>query len=324
MNEKVLVADDDPSLRALIEMLLTLEGYTVVIAFNGEDALEAVHDERPSLIILDVTMPGLSGIEVCQRLRARAGTRTVPILMLTAMDSSADMLLGFTSGADDYIIKPFEPIELVARVRSTLERSRHMRDVSPLTGLPGNGQIQQELTERIESGCSLALLHIDLDNFKAFNDHYGFARGDEAIKLAANCCRDAVVQIDGQGGFVGHIGGDDFAVIVAAELAEAVAEEVIKRWERFGSGLFDDDDLERGYIEVPNRRKDIQRFPLVTVSIGVATNRHRPFNSRVESSAIAAEMKEHAKRQQGSNYAIDKRRDDIPVQAVARGMRVTS
>ena len=114
--------------------------------------------------------------------------------MLTAMGSSADKLLGFTSAADDYIVKPFEPIELVARVRSTLERSRHMRDVSPLTGLPGNGQIQQELTERIDSGCSPALLHVDLDNFKAFNGHYGFARGDEAIKLAANCCRDAVVR----------------------------------------------------------------------------------------------------------------------------------
>lgn len=309
-NKKVLLADDDPSIRKLVTTTLTFERFDVVAVDNGQQALEAVYAELPDAVILDVMMPRMTGIEVVECLRQDSLTRSIPILMLTASATSADRVLAFTAGADDYVIKPFDPIELIARLRATLSRVEYMRDVNPLTALPGNVQIQEELQRRVERGCPFALLYVDLDNFKAFNDRYGFTRGDEALKLAANCCRDAVMHNEGGQGFVGHVGGDDFAVIVGGDSAEIVAEDITKRWERFAPGLYDDDDLTRGYLEVPNRRKELERFPLVTVSIGIATNRHRSISSRVEATEIATEMKGRAKREQRSTYAIDRRRPD--------------
>ncbi len=309
-NKKILVADDDESVRELVTLVLTLEDFDVVGVADGHDAVNAVYEELPDLVMLDLMMPRMTGMEALERLRQDSLTRSLPILMLTGNDTSAEKVLAFTAGADDYMIKPFDPVELVARVRSTLKRAQHMRDMNPLTALPGNIQIQQEIQARVERGCPFALLYVDLDNFKAFNDHYGFTRGDEALKLAANCCRDAATDKVGGQAFVGHIGGDDFVVIVSGDAVEAVAEDIIKRWERFARGLYDDDDLTRGYVEVPNRRKELERFPLVSVSIGIATNRHRAISSRVEATEIATEMKTRAKREEGSTYAIDRRRDD--------------
>ena len=314
-KKKVLVADDDESVRKLVTLVLSLEDFDVVAVTDGHEAVNAVYEELPDLVMLDLMMPRMTGMEALERLRQDSLTRSLPILMLTGNDTSAEKVLAFTAGADDYMIKPFDPVELVARVRSTLKRAQHMRDMNPLTALPGNIQIQQELDARVERGCPFALLYVDLDNFKAFNDRYGFTRGDEALKLAANCCRDAAMDNEGSHAFVGHVGGDDFVVIVGDDAAEAVAEDIIKRWERFAPGLYDDDDLATGYLEVSNRRKQLERFPLVTVSIGIATNRHRAISSRVEATEIAAEMKRRAKREQRSTYAIDRRRDEVATSA---------
>lgn len=309
-KKKVLLADDDESVRELVTLVLTLDDFDVVGVADGQEAVNAVYEELPDLVMLDLMMPRMTGMEALERLRQDSLTRSLPILMLTGNDTSADKVLAFTAGADDYLIKPFDPVELVARVRSTLNRAQHMRDMNPLTALPGNVQVHQEIEARVERGCPFALLYVDLDNFKAFNDRYGFTRGDEALKLAANCCRDAAMHNAGGQPFVGHVGGDDFVVIVGGEAAEVVAEDIIKRWERFAPGLYDDDDLARGYLEVPNRRKELERFPLVTVSIGIATNRHRAISNRVEATEIATEMKSRAKRGDGSTYAVDRRRDE--------------
>src|SRR5919106_3778308 len=145
----VLVADDDEDIVRFVEVNLRLEGFEVITASDGEQALEMATESLPDLILLDVMMPRLDGFEVCQRLRHDGRTKHISVIMLTAKSLSADKVVGLTAGADDYIIKPFDPIELVARVRSRLRRNAEMRAVSPLTGLPGNHRIEEELADRV-------------------------------------------------------------------------------------------------------------------------------------------------------------------------------
>lgn len=306
-RELILVADDDEDIVRFVEVNLRLEGFEVATAHDGEQALQGAYDLMPDLMLLDVMMPRIDGFEVCQRLRSDPRTKNMSVIMLTAKSLSADKVVGLTAGADDYMIKPFDPVELVARVKSALRRSREMRAINPLTQLPGNVQIQEEVAARVSSGAPFALMYIDLNEFKAYNDFYGFARGDEVIKLLGRCAGTAVQEADGAEGFLGHIGGDDFVAIVDPEKAESTAQVIIDCWDDQIPRLYDDSDASRGYIVVADRRKEMHRFPLTTVSVGIATNTQRPIRSHWEASEIATEMKTFAKSHGKSAYAIDRR-----------------
>ena len=304
-RELVLVADDDEDIVRFVEVNLRLEGFEVVTAADGREALDQARSINPDLLLLDIMMPEMDGFQVCQTLRAETSTKHIPIIMLTAKSLSADKVVGLTSGADDYIIKPFDPIELVARVKSALRRVREMRAVNPLTQLPGNIQVQEEVAARVAEGSPFALMYVDLDNFKSFNDHYGFLRGDEAIKTLAVSVEEAVR--NNGGGFVGHVGGDDFVVLVDPAISEAVAQTIIASWDEKVPLLYDAEDLERGYIQVVDRRNQVHRVGLTTVSVGIASNAKKPIATHWEASEIATEMKQFAKRDQGSSYALDRR-----------------
>ena len=307
MGEKILVVDDDPDIARFVEVNLRTYGYEVHMASDGLQALEKAHEVRPDLILLDVMMPNLDGFEVARRLRSDPRMANVNIIMLTAKAMSADKVLGLTAGADDYIIKPFDPIELVARVKGVLRRAGEMKAMSPLTGLPGNLRIQDEIHRLVESEQPFALLYADLDNFKAYNDHYGFLRGDAAIQLTARILQDVVTEAVGEGAFIGHVGGDDFVAVSPPEKAEALAQAIVDRFDAERATLYDEEDADRGYIEVVNRRQEVQRFPLLSISIGVATTARRKFTHREEAVAVATELKEYAKRTVGSSWAVDRR-----------------
>ncbi len=304
-RELVLIADDDEDIVRFVEVNLRLEGFEVTTAADGREALAQCSDVVPDLVLLDIMMPELDGFQVCQQLRADTRTKHIPIIMLTAKSLSADKVVGLTSGADDYIIKPFDPIELVARVKSALRRVREMRSVNPLTQLPGNVQVQEEVAKRAAGSVPFALMYIDLDNFKAFNDHYGFLRGDEVIKLLASCV-DEAVKSTGEG-FIGHVGGDDFVALVDPARGEATAQAVIRLWDERARKLYDPGDLSRGYIEVADRRSQMHRYPIMTVSVGIASSAVKPIATHWEASEIATEMKQFAKRDNSSSYALDRR-----------------
>jgi DNA-binding response OmpR family regulator len=185
----ILIADDDRDITRFAETNLRLEGFDVAVADDGNAALTQAIDLEPDLILLDVMMPGMDGYQVVTKLRADRRTAHIPVIMVTAMGLSADRVLGLNVGADDYVIKPYDPMELTARVKAVLRRAGKTFVLSPTTGLPGKVRIQQELQERIDAHTPMSVVHADLDNFKSFNDRYGFQRGDGVIKMATQVLR---------------------------------------------------------------------------------------------------------------------------------------
>jgi len=305
--ESVLVVDDDPFIARLLEIELRAAGYAVRVASDGEQALALVQDELPDLVLADVMMPNMDGFELTRRLRKDSRTSSVSVILLTARGLSADKLEGFSVGADDYIVKPFDTPELLARIRGVLRRAREMRAQSPLTALPGNVRIEEEIERRVRSGEPFAVLYSDLDHFKAYNDHYGFLRGDRVIQFTARLVQEAALEVGGEGTFVGHVGGDDFVVVCAADAAEAIARAVIDRFDREVPNHYDPADRERGFIEVVDRRGETQRFPVLSISIGIASSARRRFTHFAEAVAVATEMKAYTKSTQGSSFAADRR-----------------
>jgi diguanylate cyclase (GGDEF)-like protein len=307
MAEHVLVVDDDPDVARFVEVNLRSAGYNVTVASNGEEAMDRALELRPDLVLLDVMMPKMDGFEVAQRLRRDSRTSSSSIIMLTAKALSSDKVLGLSSGADDYIIKPFDPVELLARVKGTLRRAREMRALSPLTGLPGNIRVQEEIRRHVAEDEPFALLYADLDFFKAYNDHYGFVRGDRAIQGLARLINDIVHDMAGPQGFVGHVGGDDFIIIVPPDMGELVAKTLVERFDEVAPSLYDSIDRERGCIEVPDRQGNVKVFPMLALSIGVALTSARRFTHYGEAVTTATELKQFAKRETGSSYALDRR-----------------
>ncbi len=307
MPETILVVDDDPDIARFVEVNLRSAGYDVAVAGDGEEALEKASELRPDLVLLDVMMPRIDGFEVAQRLRKNPQTANTSIIMLTAKALSADKVTGLQSGADDYIIKPFDPIELLARVKGTLRRAKEMRNLSPLTGLPGNIRIQEEIERQVREGRPFAVLYCDLDNFKTYNDQKGFVRGDRLIQATARIIQDAVVEFDPSEGFVGHVGGDDFVAVVDPDVAEQAAQRVCARFDDTRTDFYEAEDLERGFIRMEDRKGEMQDVPLVAISVGIASTARRGFAHYGEAVAVATEMKQFAKRDQGSSYAIDRR-----------------
>ena len=308
-GESLLVVDDDPFIARLLEIELRAAGYDVRVASDGAQALTAAQERCPDLVLADVMMPNMDGFELTRRLRQDPRTAAVSIIMLTARGLSADKLEGFAIGADDYIVKPFDTPELLARIRGVLRRSRDMRAQSPLTGLPGNVRIEEVINARVDEGAEFAILYADLDHFKSFNDHYGFMRGDQALQTTARMIEEVARDATNGEAFVGHVGGDDFVVVVPPEIAAIVAQSIVERFDREAPGFYDEADRVRGHIEVTNRRGELQRFPVLTISVGIATTENRVYQHYAEAVAIATEMKQFTKSAPGSSWAMDRRTD---------------
>ena len=307
MTETILVADNEPDILRFVEVNLRVDGYDVITVADGEAALQTALDRRPSLVILDVMMPGLDGFEVCRRLRADARTSHIPIIMLTARSLTEDKVLGLSAGADDYMVKPFDPVELVARVTMTLRRNAELRAVSPLTGLPGNHSIGVEIERRLADGGEVAVIYADLKDFKSYNDRYGFVRGDEVIALTAEVLRDALTADAEPSAFLGHIGGDDFVAVCDAKSAEPVCERAVPDFDARIRDRYDEVDLAAGGVTGHDRQGHVTHHPIVALALGVATTRTRPGADRRLLVQVATEMKTFAKSRPGSGYAVDHR-----------------
>jgi diguanylate cyclase (GGDEF)-like protein len=307
MRQRILVVDDDTELVAYVRHHLEAAGFEVEDVTGAADTWKALHRSLPDLVLLDVDVPEGNGFTLLRGIASDRVTTAVPVIVITAARRSRDRVRALRLGADDYVTKPFDVEELAARVRTVLRRARQLRDLSPLTGLPGNAGITRELAARVAAGTPLAVIHVDIDNFKSYNDTYGFLRGDGVITLCAECLQRAAEVATTGATFIGHIGGDDFVVLLSPDEMAPFCDAAIARWDEVIPSRYDPADAARGSVVVVDRRGETTEAPLATLSMGVASNVHRSFASEWEASAIAAEMKEHAKRRTGSNYRIDRR-----------------
>lgn len=304
---RILIAEDEPALRDVLRMQLELEEYEVIEAHDGRQALELAASESPDLVLLDVMMPHMDGYAVCRHLRAQFGTRHIPVVMLTARTDIPAKVHGLEGGANDYVTKPWNRNELMLRIHNVLEWSKQQRSASPLTGLPGNHSINDEIRRRLASGQHFALLQIDIDHFKSFNDYYGYARGDQAIQMLARILMESVQRHGGEESFIGHIGGDDFVILTSPDKAEGLGEHILEWFNTSSRELYDQEDRERGHVEVLNRRHTRERFPLMSLTIALVSTDRVPVTHLAELIDIAQELKAHGKGISGSVLVGERR-----------------
>lgn len=305
--EVILVVDDERNILEIIRLNLELEGYRVVTSESAIEGLRLTRELKPDLVLCDIIMPDMDGLDFCRRVKADGTTNHIPVVLLSARTHARDKLAGIEAGADDFITKPFELSELIARVRINLIRAKQKRDVSPITGLPGSISIEAEIKSRLAKRSIFAALYLDVDHFKAFNDIYGFPTGDKAIRLIATLIDEVVKERGNVDDFIGHAGGDDFVVITTPDKANLLAEEILSRFDRKIRTLYRDEDLRRGYSILVDRQGRERYVPIITLSIGVASNQKRPISTHWEVAEIAKETLKYAKSIPGSTYLVDRR-----------------
>jgi len=309
MSVKILIADDDADIRDILKLTLREQNYEVIEAVDGQEALEIIRSKPLDLALLDYKMPKMDGGQVCSLVKKDLLLQHLPVIMVTGKGEVSDKISGIDAGADDYVVKPFEPKELMARIRMVLRRTQRDLEANPLTRLPGNVAILNELSKCIESKKQFAVCYVDLDKFKAYNDKYGFEHGDNVIRETARILLNAIKEYGRPEDFVGHIGGDDFMVITTPDLANKICEKIIHDFDNISKSFYNQEDRENGFIIGYDRQSKIHKIPLLSISIGVVTNEMRDISHVAQIGEIGAELKKLAKSMEKSNYVKDKRQE---------------
>lgn len=306
---RILIIDDDPDILDVLELTLS-DKFEVVQAHHGGEGLDLARKTNPDIVITDYMMPVMAGPEFCKEMRKDVLLSHIPIIMLTGKGDIKDMVSGINAGADDYLIKPFEPESLLARINMIMQRTIRNLDANPLTHLPGNASIMQELANLIRDGGTFAVGYCDLDKFKLYNDKYGFEKGDEIIKATARIIIQATQEIGGSGAFIGHIGGDDFVFTCKDALADQVSQRIIELFDRTIPEFYSSEDRALGYITGKDRQGNETRTGLMSISIGIVSNVFQKITHVAQISEIGAELKKFAKAQEISNFVRDKRKTE--------------
>jgi PleD family two-component response regulator len=305
----LLVIDDDEVTLRLLKVNLERAGYLVRMARTGAEGLVEAAHTPPELILADALLPDQKGVDVCRALMASSRTRHVPVILMSSQTSSREVVAALEAGADDYVIKPLDYAQVLARVRAHIRRAQLKPALNPLTGLPGNLIIEHEIRRLVAPGQGLfAVLYADFNDFKPYNDVYGFPAGDEAIRLLARVMVAAVAELGNPSDLVGHVGGDDFVILTTPDRGDALAQRVIADFDRAAPQLYSPADRRRGYLTGKDRQGMIKKFPLLSVAIAIVHNQFRPVSSHWEVGEVGAELKRFAKTRPGSAYVKDQRR----------------
>lgn len=306
---RLLIVDEDEVNLRLLKVNLQRSGFETAVARTGQEALEAVWQNPPELVLCDAALPDMTGQQLARRLIENARTRHIPIILMSSRYHTKDVVTALDAGADDYVAKPLNFEDVLARVRAHVRRAQLKPAQNPLTGLPGNLIIEQEIRQLVEPGHGLfAVLYADFNHFKAYNDVYGFPAGDEAIRRLAQVIGRAVTELGNSSDFVGHVGGDDFVVLTTPDRADALAQRIIADFDRQAPSLYNPADHRRGYLTAKDRQGLIKKFPLLGVAIAIVHNQYHPIASHWEIGEIGAEIKRFAKSRSGSAYHKDQRR----------------
>lgn len=234
--KKIVIAEDDDAIAHMVNMALGDAGFLCLRARTGDEALRLVRVHLPDLLVLDVMMPQVDGLEVARRLRADMILSKTPILMLTALASIDNKVEGLEAGADDYLGKPFDLRELAARVKALIRASKRERDRNPTTSLPGSSAVETHLAQLLDGGDSDAVVHVDISGFDTWADHVGFSRAEAAVAELGRTILERVKAHTSGDAFLGHLGGVDFVAACAGGEAEALATEIIDAFDGLRAG----------------------------------------------------------------------------------------
>lgn len=309
MAQDIYLIDNDNKLkRTLVELFKSEKDYKFekVDTKRIDEALRNI----PSLLIINEDTIDEDIIELCKRIRANEDNNITPIIVISSNREKEHRIDVLKECVEHYIKVPIDKEYLYHTVKNIIRLLDINRRVSPLTGLPGNVQILAEMKKRLLNKEEFAMLYLDLDNFKAYNDIYGFLNGDEIIKFTARIAVKNIERITAGTGFIGHVGGDDFIAIVSAtDDYEKICQDIIAEFDRDVVKYFNEQDIENGYLEVPNRKGVMEQFALTSISIGVVVIDKGRFHNVLEIGEVGAQVKHLAKTIMGSTYTIDRRKN---------------
>ncbi|HYK09422.1 MAG TPA: diguanylate cyclase [Gemmatimonadales bacterium] len=263
----------------------------------------------PLLVLVDADSDGAASLELCSRLKGDPYTAIVPLAAVAGRHVTDKVREWFASGADEVLTPLLEPAEQAVRLEGLLTRTARDVAVNPSTRLPGTTEIEREIRRRMEAGEWFAVCYADLDHFKEYNDRYSYYDGDRVIYLLSRILHDVVKGMAGPRGFIGHIGGDDFIFMIPVDAITEVCGEILSVFDTLIPYQYNEQDRRAGYYFGKDRRGQLHRVPLMTLSIGIVTNQHRRFAHPAQVSELATEMKSYAKTQAGSVFVVDRRRD---------------
>ena len=302
-----LIDDDDKLKKLLTESFKDNKNYKFkqIRTENIDVALKDI----PALIIVNEDTISENAETICNKIRNNDDNSITPIIVVTSNIEREHRIRVLQEGATYFIKNPIDFEYLFYTINNITNLLYLNRKVSPLTNLPGNVQIQAEIKRRLMKKEYFVMLYLDLDNFKAYNDVYGFAKGDEIIKFTARTIINNVHAKDEDNNFVGHIGGDDFIAIVDDDNFEEICQNIVLEFDKNIKKYFNEDDLKKGYLEVPNRKGIIEEFPLTTISVGAVEVTPGRFKNALEIGEEGAQVKHLAKTISGSTYVIDRRKN---------------
>jgi len=313
MVREIYVIDNTDETINLLKQMYKNTGNYKFKNFNV-DELEYALKNIPDLIIINEDT--VSDLKYLKQIRADEDNMITPIIVLSSREEKEHIIEVMGLFIEYYLIKNKEIEYLQLVINNIIRLIYTNRRVSPLTGLPGNVQIQAELKKRVQNKESFSVLYFDLDNFKAYNDVYGFLKGDEILKFTGKTIVGNVHKDTSENNFIGHIGGDDFVAIVDTESAENICQGIIAEFDANVLSYFTKDDAEKGYLEVPNRKGVTEEFPLTSLSIGVVQVNDDMFENILEIGEVGAQVKHAAKTVMGSSYVINKRGTTFSVSAI--------
>lgn len=307
MVQEIYIIDDKKDLKQTLERMFKKDKeyrFTNVSTKKLETALKNI----PSLLIVNEDNIEEDVIEMCKRIKQDEDNSITPIIVLSSNEEHEHRLNMLKLCIAHYIKHPINEEYLYYTIKNILRLIYINRRVSPLTGLPGNVQIQAEIKKRFLSKETFAMMYLDLDNFKAYNDIYGFLKGDEIIKFTARTILKNVHNYEYEDSFVGHVGGDDFIAIIGETNYDKICQNIITDFDKNVLKYFTEEDAKKGYIEVANRKGIMEAFPLTSISIGVVEVEKGRFENILEIGEVGASVKHLAKTIQGSTYVVDRRK----------------
>jgi diguanylate cyclase (GGDEF)-like protein len=321
MTAIVHTADSRPLPKGIEGWLASL-GVSVETLADADEVVRTTLRGRPRIIVLDGRGRGEHGaLGLLQRLKSDAYTGVIPAVMLTGAEPVC-IEAAFSAGADEVLSPSFSDAEAVIRLDVVLRRSDRDVMVHPSTRLPGAVEIDAEIGRRMAADVPFAACYADLDHFKEYNDRYSYYQGDKVIRILSMILHDVVKGVCASDGFVGHIGGDDFIFVIPISPVHDVCAEIIDVFDNLIPFQYDEADRKSGYFFGKDRRGQVHRVPIMTVSIGVVTTERRRFTHAAQVSALATEMKSYAKTLPGSVYSIDRRHDDHVVPRLSGPIRL--